>query len=60
MPENIKETILRYRAKNNLTQKQFADLVGISEKTISRAEKGEGLRGSIKMKILMTIEEGTK
>ena len=33
--------IVEYRAKNRLSQKEFADMVGVSPLTIHRAEQGK-------------------
>lgn len=59
---NISEEIIRFRAKNNLTQKEFADRAGLSEKTIHRMECGASASRITMMKIKMAIEEqeGTK
>lgn len=62
-PENnISEEIIRFRAKNNLSQKEFAHLVGLSEKTINRTECGAKPSRITLAKIKMAIEEqeGTK
>lgn len=57
---SISEAMLRYRAENDITQNELAKRVGVSEKTIHRAECGAGLHGRTLMKIKMVIEEGTK
>lgn len=54
----LAEKILRYRIKNNLSQKEFADKVGITTPVISYIENCKGQHSnSTKMKILMFIEE---
>lgn len=59
---SISEEIIRFRAKNNLSQKEFAKRAGLSEKTIHRIECGAGAGRITIMKIRMAIEEqeGTK
>ena len=37
----LSEKILRFRAKHDLTQRQFAKLCGLSVRTIVSAENGE-------------------
>lgn len=60
--KSISEEIIRFRAKNNLTQKEFADRAGLSEKTIHRTECGAHASRITMAKIRMAIEEkeGTK
>lgn len=36
--------IAEMRKKQNLTQRQFADILGISDKTVSKWECGDSLR----------------
>lgn len=59
---SISEEMLRFRAKNNLTQKELAERAGLSEKTINRTESGASTSKVTVMKIRMAIEEqeGTK
>lgn len=60
--KNISEEIIRFRAKNNLSQKEFAHLAGLSEKTINRTECGAHASRITMAKIKMAMEEkeGTK
>lgn len=42
MPENIlKNTLKVQRAKNDMTQEQLAQMVGVTRKTINTVEKGK-------------------
>lgn len=41
--ENTGKLILRLRKENHMTQKQLADAMNISDKTISKWERGLGL-----------------
>lgn len=41
MPENWSETVRRYRVRHGLTQARMADVFGVSQRTISRWERGE-------------------
>ena len=41
--ENTGKLILRLRKESNMTQKQLADAMNISDKTISKWERGLGL-----------------
>lgn len=41
MPENWSECIRQYRLRYGMTQKEFALLMGVSQRTISRWERGE-------------------
>lgn len=49
------EFIAKLRKENNLTQKQIADRLGISEKTVSKWECGNGLPEIIYMEPLCGI-----
>ena len=43
MENNIGKLLIKYRKKNNLTQKELGDMIGVSLKTISKWECGKGL-----------------
>ena len=49
----VSETIVNYRKKNNLTQKQFATVLGMSQERVSRLEYGI----NISLKNLCEINE---
>lgn len=53
----LKEKILRYRAKNGLTQQEFADKCGISRYTIIAAENNDKISAISETKIKLVIEE---
>ena len=40
MEKSLGEILFEFRAKNNLTIKQVADMVGVSSPTISNIERG--------------------
>ena len=40
MEKSLGEILFEFRAKNNLTIKQVADMVGVSAPTISNKERG--------------------
>lgn len=46
---------ISYRAVNKLTQKQFADLCKVSERTIQRFESGNKIMATTKCNIEMAI-----
>ena len=52
----IKEHILLFRGEKNITQKQAAELFGVSKMTIYRAEKGMSINSAKAAKILKIIE----
>lgn len=59
--KELAEKILRYRIKNNITQKDFANAIKISSPTINKIEKCKNNTcNTTKMKILMYIEEQEK
>lgn len=59
--KELAEKILRYRIKNNITQKDFADAIKISFPTINKIENcNNNTSNTTKMKILMYIEEHEK
>ena len=41
MEKSLGEILFEFRAKNNLTIKQVADMVGVSGPTISNMERGD-------------------
>ena len=53
----LRDLILRYRAKKNLTQQEMADKVGISRATIIKVESGETISPLFEQKIRLVIEE---
>lgn len=61
--ENIREVMLEYRAKKNISQKELARLAQVSERTINSVENGaQRPTARTRMKILLAIAEteGTK
>ena len=48
---DLSERILNYRVKHNLTQQEFADLVGVKKLTIWRAENNGNISKITKIKI---------
>ena len=57
------DEIIRYRAKHNLSQTEFANLCGLTKQTIGTIESGRpGRSGNVsritREKILMVIENG--
>lgn len=53
MPSNWSELIRRFRARHVLSQSQLAALLGVSQRTISRWERGEdkpGLRHQLRLR----------
>lgn len=54
----LSEQMIRYRAKNKLTQKDFAEKVGVSVQTICSVETGQQSPSSTtRAKIEMVMEE---
>ncbi len=41
--EKIAEFILKLRSNNNLTQKEFADIIGVTSQAVSKWENGRGI-----------------
>ena len=41
-PEKIGSLILQLRKEKNLTQKQLSEILGVSDKTVSKWERGAG------------------
>ena len=55
---DLSERMIRYRAKNRLTQKQMAEQCGVSLQTICNVETGQQTPGKMTMtKILLVLEE---
>ncbi len=52
----IGEQILLFRGQKNITQKEAADLFGVSPMTIYRAENGKSINAAKAAKILKIIE----
>ena len=42
-PEKVGSLILQLRKEKNLTQKQLSELLGVSDKTVSKWERGARL-----------------
>lgn len=60
MPElrDLADQIVRYRAKYNLNQQQFAERCGLTKQTIGAIESGlHGVTKLTKAKIMRIIEE---
>lgn len=53
----LSEKMIRFRAKHNLTQAQFAELCSLSKLTIINAEKDDSVSRITKAKIELKIEE---
>ena len=51
----LSERIIEFRANNNLTQKEFADRVGVCSLTIWRAENGDKVNKVSRIKIEKVI-----
>lgn len=54
----LSEKMVEYRAKHNLTQKQLAELCGLTAQTIVKAEQGKPLTRLTEKKIELKIKEG--
>jgi len=56
---DIREEMLRYRAKNSISQKEFARRAGLSEQTVNSVENGlQNPTALTVTKIKLVIEEG--
>lgn len=55
--EKLSEKMVEYRAKHNLTQKQLAELCGITAQTVVKAEQGKPLTRLTAKKIELAIKE---
>lgn len=53
----LSEKMVEYRAKHNLTQKQLAELCGITAQTVVKAEQGKPLTRLTAKKIELAIKE---
>lgn len=53
----LSDKMVEYRAKHNLTQKQLAELCGLTAQTIVKAEQGKPLTRLTAKKIELTIKE---
>lgn len=53
----LSEKMVEYRAKHNLTQKQLAELCGITAQTVVKAEQGKPLTRLTEKKIELAIKE---
>lgn len=51
------ESIREYRIRHLMTQKEFADLAGVSENTIRKLETGKASIGEMKVKTAALIAE---
>ena len=57
--DDLKERVIRYRAKNRLTQRQMAEKCGISPQTLCSIETGQQTPGKMtQIKIELVLEEG--
>ena len=59
MEKSLGEILFEFRAKNNLTIKQVADMVGVSAPTISNMERGHKVRRKTEQ-LVKWICEGVK
>lgn len=58
---DLQERMIRYRAKHRLTQKQMADLCGVSHQTLCSVETGQQSPGKVTLaKIELVLEEEEK
>lgn len=56
---SLPDLIVRYRARYNLTQAEFAKLVGVTTQTIGAIESGKhGATKLTQAKIIQVIEKG--
>ena len=53
----IGERILKYRAENNLTQKEMAKLLDVKDHIIYRAEAGLGMRKVREVSLIQKMDE---
>lgn len=53
----LSEKMVEYRAKHDLTQKQLAELCGITAQTVIKAEQGKPLTRRTAKKIELAIKE---
>lgn len=53
----LSEKMVEYRAKHNLTQKQLAELCGLTAQTVIKAEQGKPLTRLTEKKIELAIKE---
>lgn len=51
----LQEQIIRYRAKNNLSQKEFGALIGLTKQTISGIENGKSASKLTEEKIRLLV-----
>lgn len=54
---SLKEKVLRYRILHKITQKQFANLVGMSHVLIVKLENDKSISGLSEEKIKMFLEK---
>ena len=59
MEKSLGEVLFEFRAKNNLTIKQVADMVGVSAPTISNMERGHNVSRKTEQ-LVKWICEGVK
>ena len=58
MERSLIDKMVRYRAKHNLSQSKFAELVGVSVQTINSIETGQQEPSKMtEAKILLVIEK---
>lgn len=58
---DLRERIIRYRAKNRLTQKEMAQRCGIAQQTLCSVETGQQTPGKMTLaKIELVLEEDEK
>lgn len=56
----LKDAILRYRALNGMSMKEFAKKVGISVQTVNYVEKGLQKPGRLTTEKIMLVLKGEK
>lgn len=55
----LKEQMLRYRAKHSISQRALADKAGVTVQTICNVESGQQTPSAMtRTKIIMAMEEG--
>lgn len=57
---NLSQKMIRYRAKNDLTQEALARIVGVSCSTIISAEKGKRMSRLVEEKIKLVVERSAR
>lgn len=53
----LAEKVILYRARHNLTQREFGELVGVKGQTISFLENGKHIGKMTRLKIELILEK---